>query len=152
MIEKFLPQMQFGFRPMRSTTSAIYTLKHMVKRRLEDRKKTFALFIDYKRAFASVDRQKLFMLLIKRGVSENFIKLIGFIYENSEIFIKGENGTTRESFFTNIGLPEGSCLSPLLFAAFIFDLEDYAGGEGIKKEDVMGIPDWYGLLPMRMTW
>ena len=50
------------------------------------------------------------------------------------MFIKKEDGTFRERFFTKIGLPEGCTLSPLLFAAFISDLDLHTNNEGITLE------------------
>ena len=96
------------------------------------------LFIDFQIAFPSVDRNLLFKTLKENGFTSHFIKMLENIYRETEIFIKNGQNYLAESYKTQIGLPEGCGLSPILFALFIKDLDKYADGVGINIGDEAG--------------
>ena len=79
-MEKILPPTQFGFRKNRNTVSAAFTLKEIIKRRMEAKKKTLVLYIDFRKAFPSVRRDLLFKTMKENGISDKFINIIRNIY------------------------------------------------------------------------
>ena len=137
-LEKILPPTQFGFRKNRNTVSAAFTLKEIIKRRMEAKKKTMVLYIDFRKAFPSVKRNLLFKTMKENGISEKFINIIQNIYMETKIFIRYDKGFLSEYYQTTIGLPEGCCLSPILFALFIEDLDRFGIGKGVLLEDGHG--------------
>jgi hypothetical protein len=58
--EDLLSQEQNGFRRNRSTTDNIFIMRQILKKCYEYNIEMHVLFIDFKQAFVSVDRQKLY--------------------------------------------------------------------------------------------
>ena len=84
-------------------------------------KETFLAFIDYKKAFDTVERNLLFFKLAQIGVSGRMYNAISKLYANpkSRVIL---NEFETEYFDCPIGVKQGDCLSPTLFAIFINDL------------------------------
>ena len=118
-----LPALQFGFRSKRSTLSAIFTLKKIILDNFKLKKKTYACFIDLKKAFPSVSRKLLFKRLYDLGLSIELLKLLNYYYNNLKTYIKDGEKISDGYFYSRIGLPEGHVLSPILFALYVGDLE-----------------------------
>ena len=112
---------QNGFRATRSCIDHIYVLVTVLRNRKEQNKDTFLAFIDYKKAFDSVERNLLFFKLASIGIRGQIYKAISSLYSNpvSRVVLKG--GET-DYFSCPIGVKQGDCLSPTLFAIFVNDL------------------------------
>ena len=82
---------------------------------------TFLCYIDYKKAFDSVDRNLLLYKLSNIGVHGHMYRAISSLYSNpkSRVIL---NDYETEYFDCPIGVKQGDCLSPILFAIFINDL------------------------------
>ncbi|XP_020297358.1 uncharacterized protein LOC109861916 [Pseudomyrmex gracilis] len=130
-----LPENQAGFRKGKSTLDNIYVLNHVVQREKEKEggeRKVYALFIDLKAAFDNVDREKLWKILEKKGVS-GLIKRMKNIYAETEVVVRTEKGLTK-SFMVNKGVRQGCVLSPTLFNLYIADLE-----EELRDRNIRGV-------------
>ena len=114
-----LPALQFGFRSKRSTLSAIFTLKKIILDNFKLKKKTYACFIDLKKAFPSVSRKLLFKRLYDLGLSIELLKLLNYYYNNLKTYIKDGEKISDGYFYSRIRLPEGHVLSPILFALYV---------------------------------
>ena len=79
---------QAGFRKGYSTSDHIFTFKCLLDLYLGKRKKLFCAFIDYKKAFDSVDRVCLWKKLIKTGISGKVFKIIYNMYKNAKSYVK----------------------------------------------------------------
>ena len=79
--KKKISEEQAGFRK-HSTTDHIFTLTFIIKRELYSRKrsKVYAAFIDYKKAFDTVDRDKVWETLHNSETSSKAVKMIRAIY------------------------------------------------------------------------
>jgi hypothetical protein len=73
------------------------------------------VFIDLKKAYDKVSRNVMWWALHKRKVSSKYITLIKDMYDNVVISVWTSDGDTND-FIINIGLHQGSALSPYLFA------------------------------------
>ena len=84
---------------------------------------TFLAFIDFQKAFDSVERNFLLYKLSKIGVTGNFYNAILSMHSNpkSRVIL---NEFETEFFDCPIGVKQGDCLSPTLFAIFINDLAE----------------------------
>ena len=131
-----LVEEQNGFRASRSCIDHLFVLCTVLRNRKLSGQETFLSFIDYKKAFDSVDRNLLLYKLSQLGISGNMYKAISSMYANpkSRIIL---NDYETEYFECPIGVKQGDCLSPTLFAIFINDLasEIKETNIGIKIHD-----------------
>ena len=112
---------QNGFRASRSCIDHIFVLITVIRNRKALGKETFLAFIDYKKAFDSVERNCLLYKLAKIGINGKMYQAIANLYSNprSRVVL---NYHETEYFECPIGVKQGDCLSPTLFAIFINDL------------------------------
>ena len=82
---------------------------------------TFLCYIDYKKAFDSVERHLLLFKLSQVGITGNMYRAISSLYSNPRSRVILNEHETRY-FDCPVGVKQGDCLSPTLFAIFINDL------------------------------
>ena len=81
--EKVLGDYQCGFRSNRSTTDHIFTIRTILEKCYEFDITVHQLFIDYKQAYDSVDRDYLYETLDVLGVPKKLTKLVRMTLDNS---------------------------------------------------------------------
>jgi hypothetical protein len=107
---------QSGFTPKRSTVDRILGLRVLTERMREFDKGLLAAYIDFRKAFDSVNRDALWRILELRGIPTKLVRLISSLYSGTESAVKcGE--TTSDSFPVNSGVRQGCVLAPTLFSA-----------------------------------
>ena len=79
---KILVDEQNGFRASRSCIDHIFVLVSVLRNRKQLGKDTFLAFIDYKKAFDSVERNLLLYKLAKMGVNGRMYNAISSLYSN----------------------------------------------------------------------
>ena len=112
---------QGGFRKNRSCQDQIFSLFSIIENRKSRKKDTFACFVDFKKAFDSIPREKLWSKLNNIGINGLFLSSIRGLYSNTQYAVCTENGTT-DWFQVNTGVKQGCVLSPTLFNIYINDL------------------------------
>jgi hypothetical protein len=86
------------------------------------------IFIDLKKVYDKVPRNAMWWALQKYKVSSKYISLIKDIYDNIVTSVRISDGDTND-FLINIGLHQGSALSPYLFALIMDKVtRDIQGG------------------------
>ena len=80
---------------------------------------TFAVFVDFKKAYDTVNRSLLFRDLNDLGIRNFFGNTIKTIYSQVECAIE-LNGNMTEWFNVNSGLKQACVLSPVLFKYLLF--------------------------------
>ena len=112
-VEAILRDEQAGFRQERSCTDQIATLRMILEQSLEWNTSLYVVFIDYEKAFDSVDRSTLWKLLQHYGIPEKIIRMIRLAYEPSTCQVIHGN-TLTEPFTVLSGVRQGCLLSPFL--------------------------------------
>ena len=99
----------------------VFSLSTIIQNRLHNGKDTFVAFIDFSKAFDSVDRTLLLHKLLDYNVNGNIYMAIKRLYCNTQNCLKINNMYTRwfPSFY---GVRQGDSLSPTLFSIFLNDL------------------------------
>ena len=71
-----LGEAQFGFRPGKRTTDAIFVITTAIQSHKKRNKPLFACFVDFAKAFDSVNHQLLWEKLASMGVSTKIIRIL----------------------------------------------------------------------------
>ena len=117
-----LGKFQFGFRRNKSTISELLTLFDTILEAKEMRKEILINLYDLSAAFDTVPHQILIEKLRLYGFSKQAIKWMESYLSNRKQFVEvsGKRSSEQE---INIGTPQGSRLSPLLFIILMADLD-----------------------------
>jgi hypothetical protein len=125
-----IDDMQFGFSPGKGTTDAIFIIRQLQEKFLDKKKELWIAFVDLEKAFDRVPREVLWWALRKLGVDEWMINVVKAMYDGSTTAVKLQGGESKE-FEVQVGVHQGSVLSPLLFIIVL---------EALSKEFRGGLP------------
>ena len=109
-----LPDVQAGFRKGRVTRDQIDNLLWIMKKAREFQKNIYFCFIDYAKAFDSVDHNKLWEILREMGIPDHLICLLRNLYAGQETAVRTGHGKT-DWFQIGKGVRQGCILSICLF-------------------------------------
>ena len=118
---KILSPSQFGFQTGLSTTDAILKFIEKIYASLNSKFHSISIFLDLKNAFDTVNHKILLSKLNCYGIRGNINALFKNYLQNRFQRVR-IGGTFSEMKSINVGLPQGSCLSPILFLIYINDL------------------------------
>ena len=101
----------------------IFVLSVLIeKARTNKMKGTCAAFIDMRKAYDMVDREKLWAVLQDKGINGTFLELLKSMYKDSEIWVDINGSRTQDPVKPKRGLKQGCVLSPILFSLYMNDL------------------------------
>ena len=115
---------QAGFRAGHSTVDHVFTLHCMIDFFLAKKKRLYCLFIDYEKAFDRVERAFLWQKLLDSVVDGRILTIIKDMYRKAKSCVKTEN-VCSDYFYCYSGVRQGGNLSPVLFAIYLNDLQEY---------------------------
>ncbi|VDO74918.1 unnamed protein product [Schistosoma margrebowiei] len=127
----------------RSCTDQIETLRVIVEQSIEWNSSLYINFIDYKKAFDSVDRTTLWKLLRHYGVPQKIVNIIQSSYDGLKCKIV-HGGQLIDSFEVKTGVRQGCLLSPFLFLLvidWIMKTSTSEGKHGIQWTSRMQLND-----------
>ena len=83
-----LPNVQAGFRKGRGTRNQIANIRRIMEKAREFQKNIDFCFIDYAKAFDSVDHDKLWKILKEMGISDHLTCLLRNLYAGQEATVR----------------------------------------------------------------
>ena len=116
---------QPGFRKGRWTRDQIANIYSSTEKEREVQKNIYFLFIDYAKAFACVDHNKLWKILKEMGIPDHLNCLLWNLYADKETTIKTGQGTI-DWFKIGKGVHQGCILLPCLFNLYVEYIMQYA--------------------------
>lgn len=117
-VDKILRKNQAGFRTSRNCIQQINILRRIMEGAKLNSKPLYITFVDFKKAFDSVNRSMMFFILRHYGIPEAIVSAIRVLYDNStsRVLI---NGQMSESFAVNTGVLQGHVLALFHFIIVI---------------------------------
>ena len=92
-MDRELTDVQAGFRKSRGTRDEIANIRWIIKKTSEFQKNIYFCFIDYAKAFHTVDHNKLWKILQEMGIPDHLTCLLRNLYAGQEVTVRTEHGT-----------------------------------------------------------
>ena len=112
-----LPKSQCGFCSGRETIDIIFTACQIQERCIEQYLKQDQVFVDLAKAFDTVNRAALWMILGKLGCPPRFVDILRQLHDDMKTHVC-YNGTLSRPISVDNGVQQGDVLSLILFAIY----------------------------------
>lgn len=119
--EQILCNEQHGFRPKHNCETAVLSLLSTWIDNIEKKKAIVTIFLDFKRAFETINRRILIEKLKKYGFDDRSVRWFED-YLSCRTQKTVISGKFSRKIDVNVGVPQGSKLSNILFSLYINDI------------------------------
>lgn len=117
-LDEVLPESQCGFRAQRSTVDMIFALRQLQEKSIEQRQPLYVAFVDFRKAFDTVDRGMLWTVLKKYGCPDVYVNMIRQFHDGMRASVM-VGGAETTPFDVSNGVRQGCVLAPSLFSLFL---------------------------------
>ncbi|XP_063595009.1 uncharacterized protein LOC134771986 [Penaeus indicus] len=115
--EDHLPETQCGFRTNRGTTDMVFVLRQLQEKCREQNKGLYMTFVDLTKAFDTVSRKGLWMIMERLGCPPKFLSMVIQLHDDQRGQVR-LNSDLSEPFPIVNGVKQGCVLAPTLFSIF----------------------------------
>ena len=115
ILDENQPREQAGFRSGYSTMDHLHTINQLIEKTSEFNKSLCLAFVDYEKAFDSVETMAIINSLQEQGINKTYIKLLENIYVKGTAVVRLHKDT--EKIKIGKGVRQGDTISPKLFTA-----------------------------------
>ncbi|XP_066923743.1 uncharacterized protein [Clytia hemisphaerica] len=129
VVDKLLRPNQNRFREGRSTSAHVLALRRIVEELKNHKKEAVISFIDFRKAFDSINRDRMFQILQAYCIPETVVNAIKVIYRDTSATVTTPEGQT-DPFVICTGVLQGDPLAPFLFIIVL----DYALQSSITSD------------------
>ncbi|GJT38900.1 zinc finger CCCH domain-containing protein 18 isoform X1 [Tanacetum coccineum] len=119
--ETTVSENQFGFMLGRSSVEAIHLIRSLMEKYMERQRDLHMAFLDLEKAYDSVPRELIWKTLVDKGTPRRYIRVIRDMYDGAKTHVR-TSIENMEFFPVEIGLHQGSTISPYLFALILDEL------------------------------
>lgn len=113
-LDPLLRRNQNGFRKGRGTLSQILSIRRILEEMRKLNKDVAICFVDFKKAFDSISRKRMFDIIKLYGVPDKIVSAIKALYTSTKAKVVSPDGDT-EMFDIQAGVLQGDTLAPFLF-------------------------------------
>ena len=110
-----------GFRQGRGTLEQILCLRRLIEGAQRGDRRLISIFVDFKKAFDSIDRTRMFAILTAYGIPPKVVAALKSLYHETQAFVRTSDGNT-DFFDITTGVLQGDTAAPYLFIIVL----DYA--------------------------
>lgn len=116
-LDSYQTREQAGFRAGYGTNDHLQVLKSLIEKCVEYNKPLVLIFVDYEKAFDSVDQHTMLKALSDCRIDYRYSAVIKHIYENATASVRLHDNTDK--FNIERGVRQGDTISPKLFNAVL---------------------------------
>jgi len=103
----------------------IFSVKQIQEKCIEQNMPLYMVFVDFTKAFDTVNRSLLWKILQKIGCPEKFTHLIATLHSGMQASVRFKNGLS-DQFSVSHGVKQGCVLAPTLFSIFLAMVQNQA--------------------------
>lgn len=130
VLDPYLRCEQNGFRPRRGTASQILALRRIIEEARIHQADLVCVFVDFSKAFDSVARDALPLVLSAYHVPQRLVAAVMALYDDTKAAVVTPDGLS-DKFGTSSGVLQGDTLAPFLFVLVL----DWVLRTGLPSSD-----------------